>query len=378
MQSNKNARNLALALAASASLFSGASQAFDLTGQSWVQYGDAQSYSLPVLAIQNGCTTPGCSFYVPSDPGAIKGLTVLGTGASGQQLVNNFSGMDNAYATPNGTNSAPFWRPDPTNYQGTLGAVNNNGTDTWDSSLAALKSYLAGESMVFFFNNNQTSSGGAFAQSLAAWARITVKNASGQAVGTYDLTNRGISAAPGGKYDLFTNGGGGTFMGSVSNYSADTNVLNPVTGDRTSTDYVLSGGQVCLTSANAPIACSSPLAVQTVNHNLGANQAAYALVFPELNAQLNSLFGTLSAGDLANYTMSVDVRLGCDPATVGGINGPICNSTGGYGRNLNSGYEQIFISTARDVTITQMPEPATIALAGLALFAAGWARRRQA
>ena len=383
MQSNNNARKFALALAASASLFSGASQAFDLSGKGWVQYGDAQSYSLPVLAIQDGCTHPSCSFYVQSGPGQIKGLTVLGTGPGGGDLVQNFSGMDNAYETPNGTGSAPYWAPSAATYRGTQGTVANNGANTWDTSLSALKSYLAGESMVFFFNNNQTSSGAAYDQSLAAWAQITVKNAAGVAVGIYDLTNRGTTAGAGGAYAPVTSGGGGTLMGNVANYThslADGNT-NPVAGNRTSTDYVLSGGQLCLDSAGQVlVACGTPGASAPINHNLGANQAAYALVFPELNAQLNSLFGSLAAGDLANYTMSVDVRLGCDPNTLGGATGPICKGslTDGYGRDLNSGYEQIFISTQRDVTITQMPEPATIALAGLALFAAGWARRRQA
>jgi len=378
MQSSNTVRTLALALAASASLVSVSSHAFDLTGKGWVQYGDAQSYSLPTLAIQDNCTNPGCAFYVASSPGAIKGLTVLGTGASGQQIVSNFDGMDNAYATPNGTNSAPYWQPSAATYQGTQGAVNNNGSNTWDSSLAALKSYLAGESMIFFFNNNQTSSGGAYDQSLAAWAQITVKNAAGAAVGIYDLTNRGTTVGAGGAYAPVTGGGGGTILGNVANYtSAGT---GPVAGDRNSTDYVLSGGQLCLDSTGQVLVdCSTPGASAPINHNLGANQAAYALLFPELNAQLNSLFGTLSAADLDNYTMSVDVRLGCDPSTLGGANGPICQGSlaNGYGRDLNSGYEQIFISTSRDVTSTQVPEPVSLSLVGLALFAAGWARRQR-
>lgn len=381
MQPNKNVRRMALALAASASLASISAHAFDLTGKGWVQYGDAQSYSLPVLAIQDNCTNPGCSFYVPSSPGAIKGLTVLGTGASGGQLVSNFDGMDNAYATPNGTGSAPYWNPSTATYQGTQGTVNNNGDNTWDTSLAALKSYLAGESMIFFFNNNQTSSGGSYDQSLAAWARITVKDATGAAVGIYDLTNRGTTAGAGGAYKTVAEGGGGTLLGNVANYTANPLVANPVTGNRTSTDYVLSGGQLCLDSATGQVLvdCNSAGAGTTINHNLGANQAVYALLFPELNTQLNTLFGTLSAGALASYTMSVDVRLGCDPATVGGATGPICQGslTDGYGRNLNSGYEQIFISTQRDVTIVQLPEPAAISLVGLALFAAGWVRRQR-
>lgn len=378
MQINKNARAIGLALAASASFVSLSSHAFSLDGKGWVQYGDAQSYSLPVLAIQDGCTNPGCSFFVQSGPGQIKGLTVLGTGAGGQEVVNNFSGMDNAYATPNGTNSAPYWSPSAATYQGTQGTVNNNGANTWDTSLSALKSYLAGESMIFFFNNNQTSSGGAYDQSLAAWAQISIKNVQGQVVGVYDLTNRGTTAGSGGAYKTVAEGGGGTLLGNVANYTSSG--AGPVAGNRTSTDYVLSGGQLCLDgSGQVLVDCSTPGASAPINHNLGANQAVYALLFPELNAQLNGLFASLSGSDLANYTMSVDVRLGCDPNTLGGATGPICQGSlaNGYGRNLNSGYEQIFISTQRDVTITQVPEPAVISLVGLGLFAAGWTRRQR-
>ncbi|HEY9108715.1 MAG TPA: PEP-CTERM sorting domain-containing protein [Roseateles sp.] len=349
-----------------------------MTGKGWVQYGDAQSYSLPVLAIQDNCTNPGCAFYVPSSPGAIKGLTVLGTGAGGKDVVSNFDGMDNAYATPNGTNSAPYWNPSTATYQGTQGTVKNNGDNTWDTSLSALKSYLAGESMIFFFNNNQTSSGGAYDQSLAAWAQIKLKNAAGQIIGTYDLTNRGTTAGTGGAYKTVAEGGGGTLMGDVNLYTSSG--AGPVAGDRTSTDYVLSGGQLCLNSTGQVLVdCKTPGASAPINHNLGANQAVYALLFPELNAQLSGLFASLTSAVLADYTMSVDVRLGCDPNTLGGAAGPICQGSlaDGYGRNLNSGYEQIFISTQRDVTLTQVPEPAVISLVGLALFAAGWTRRQR-
>lgn len=378
MPKNQAFRILGLALAASAALLSGASQAFSLAGKGWVQYGDAQSYSLPVLAIQDNCTTPGCTFYVPSGVGHIKGLTVLGTGATGKDVVTNFDGMDNAYSTPNGTNSAPYWSPSATTYQGTTGIVQNNGTNTWDTSLSALQSYLAGESMVFFFNNNQTSSGGAYDQSLAAWAQISIKNAAGQVIGIYDLSNRGTTAGVGGAYKTVVEGGGGVLLGDVTNYTSSG--AGPVTGDRSSTDYVLSGGQLCLDSSGQVLVnCNTPGAQAPINHNLGANQAAYALLFPELNAQLDGLFSSLSSSALANYTMSVDIRLGCDPATLGGAAGPICEGslTDGYGRNLNSGYEQIFISTQRDVTASQLPEPAAVTLVGLALFAAGWARRQR-
>ena len=43
-----------------------------------------------------------------------------------------------------------------------------------------------------------------------------------------------------------------------------------------------------------------------MNHKLGEDHAGFAILFPELNAQLNTLFSTLSAADLAAYTFHVD------------------------------------------------------------------------
>ncbi len=376
---------VAMFVAGSSAFFAGASfAAFDLTGIGYVQYGDAQSYSLPIASIQNGCTGPGCTFYVASSPGAIKDLTVLGTGASGTPVVTNFTGMDNAYSTPNGSGEI-YWAPSAATSNGQLGTVNNNGANTWDSSLLALRNYLAGEQMIFFFNNNQENSLGTAAQSLAAWAQITIKNAAGAVINTYDLTNRGTTAGAPGAYNLVSNGGGGTFNGSVANYTS-AGPGNPVAGTNASTDYVLSGGAVCVTLNTVvpvPTACNpaNPNLSSPINHNLGANQAAYALLFPELNTRLSGLFSSLTTTDLGLYTMSVDIRLGCDP-TIPLASRLVTCTTGSdvspvpYGRSINNGYEQVFISTARDVVNVDVPEPGTLALAGLALLGLAFARRR--
>lgn len=344
----------------------------DLAGLQYVQYGDGQSYSLPSAVIDKcGGTQAGCQYYVQSSPGQIDQLAVLGTGANGNPVVTNFNGMDNAYETPNSSGTI-FWRPNVSTYQGTTGTVNSNGANTWDASLASLKAFLGGNQLVTFFNNNQTSSGGSSTQSLAAWAQISVTDAAGAVIGVYDFTNNGE------KYDLFTQGGGGTFMGDVTSYTS-AGIGNPLAGTNAATDYVLSGGAICRTAGGVPVPCGSPGALAPVNHNLGANEAAYAILFPELNAQLTGLFGSLSDAVLAQYTLHVDVRLGCDPS-ITNVDG-ICTGNGTtipYGRSLNNGFEQLFLGTAAVTPTTNVPEPGTLALVGVAIFGIAAARRRSA
>lgn len=396
----------AMAVAGAFALPSAHAATIDLTGVNYVTYGDANSYSLPIANYQFGFNTSNGPFTVPSTPGQISSLTVLGTGSSGNPVTTNTPGVDNAYETPSGVSGSTFFYPNTGNLNtpnNNGASIANNGANTWDASLTALRSFLGGDAMTFFFNNNQENSGPNSAdQSLAVWARIWITDNTGANVGlAYELTNRDSP------YNIVSGNlpGGGQFNGNPAGYNAGAGAGNPSSASAGQTDYVLSGGPICVATGGTltgpvPVACGSNPALvggttisSAINHNLGADRAAYAVVFPELNAALATLFGTIPDSALADYTMHVDVRMGCAGPT-SGAQAPwmpctyVQNADGStWGTGLNNGYEQIFIGTSVAAVCPPtdpqcapnptVPEPETLGLVALALTAVGFIGRRR-
>ena len=347
---SKKFQLLAVSAIVGAGMAGPAHAVLDLTGASYVTYGDANSYALQVNGVIAGSTGPGSPFYVNSSPGAIQDLIVVATGAGGVNVNTNVAGMDNALSTPN--------------------AGSNFFAGIWNSTLAAFTGALGAFNPIFFFNNNQVNSGASTNQNVAVWAQVSLTGA-GQTTRFFDFTNRNSP------YRLFTEGGGGVFNGNVGAYTSAG--LGPIAGTNLRTDYVLSGGAICLSTAvsiagpiGTPVSCTGSVPHgSAINNNLGANQAAYAIDVPELNAFLTSY----RAGSLTLFTdIHVNLRFGCDPAT-NATSGGTAGVGNCIGRDANNGFEQLFIGTSANVT--QVPEPGMLGLLALGMLGLAVVTRRR-
>ena len=237
-------------------------------------------------------------------------------------------------------------------------------------------------------DNKQNNSGDSASQSLAVWARIWITDAGGNNVGVaYELTNDDS------KYDLTTQGGGGTFLGDPTTYTAPgAGAGNPSSVAPGATDFLMAGGQYCVATGGSlplpvPVPCGSdPTAVggttisAPINHNLGANNVAYSVIVPELNAVLANLFSNVADATLAKYTLHLDVRMGCYDTTVTssppGVSPWMASGlANGNGTCLNNGYEQLFMGTA--IVPDVVPEPQSLALLAAGLTLAGFMSRRR-
>jgi hypothetical protein len=346
------------------------------TASNSVTFGDGISYSLPILGLN-----------VQSSPGQIQDCIVVMTGSNGTQINQNAKGIDDAYQSPGGSKVAdngwfrtgdPLATPDPGS---SFGSFTGQTDHTWDIQISALESFLNGNDMVIYFNHNQTNSGSTIDQNLFIWAQLALVDTTGAHATQYFYitsvpNSTGLSnfGNPGGNPSAYT----GPQTPATCTYPTGTDAgctfphggIGTGTGSGDATFMVNAQGQVCLNGpvgVGQPVPCSGPH-VATVNENLGANQVANAVVFPEINAILDS------AGNGGYNVIQADIRMGCNPAT---ITGGVCPP----GSPLNNGFEQIFIGQLNPTPGPPgggVPEPATLALVSLGLLGATVVRRRRA
>ncbi len=329
----------------------------------YLQYGDFQSYALGLLNYdvtgdEKGTNGPnGIDYSIASSPGAIKDAIVLYSAPGNQDLKNNeSSSINDPFDSVGGVGGGTYFSTSMTEFPdpGTLGDGSPDvpgGTSlTWDITTTALNEYLAGDNLVFYFNNNQT---GKTLETISLWAygQIALVDSDTDAPTLYfDFVNNAYAGAPSfylggipdGDVTLYSNsyGNGIGLVGQPDSFVPG-DYEGPIAAITPSNypEYVFVRGELCFANVNTPVDCGEAHAFK-INTNLGANEAAFSLFSPELQAWLddvNSPYDILQA----------DFRLA----------------------TLNNGYEQLFIlRTPGEGPPPVIPEPSTIVLLLTGLF----------
>jgi len=295
-------------------------------------------------------TGPGEKGDVPGELGD-NNSTVQICGSSTNDCV------DSPFPSPAGNLSPTFGTdqsadPDPdftANGDRSNPVVNEVSGNTWDVTLAALDNFLTGANVpIFLFQHSQDSGGDAADQDVLGWAQVILSDINGSGPGGANLP------------DLCFNFNNNTTQSATACTQPQAFVSrapdpeNPVAGGPQG-DFVFAAGQVCLDANGDNVACDGSQVLGPINHNLGANEFAYAILSFDLNTFLGTCFANLVT---CGYdVMRVDFRL----------------------RELTGGFEQLIIAQG---VVAAVPLPASLTLlaGGLGIGSLGaiaWKRRLQ-
>jgi len=320
-----------------------------VTGTNCLNFDDFTVYSLALLNLQAGAgpISPGDPFDVSTNGTALQNSLVVGTGVSGAGSVNSdqIGGglVDDAFETPSGTLVNFQMSTSNDNIQGAN--IPGNTSDTWDVNVGALLTYLNGGKLAFFFNLNQTNTTTYLNDNEDAlgWLSVTLSDTTGAHTSkTFWLDGdacNGTIGLPGS-----TNCDPSQSFAQKAAPDPSNPNANILPADPNHDEWAYIHGQICANTSGALLhfgACTGgDVDGVTLNQNLGANTAAFALYSDGLQQWLLS-------GDYDK--MSVDLRMAAE----------------------NNGYEQLLIQSVH------IPEPITVMLFGAGLFMVTMLRRRK-
>jgi len=319
-----------------------------------VQYGDFYSYSLPLLDyFTDGVPyTANDDWYVGA-PSPNDDVIVVYTKSSSVDEINP-AGMDQAYiAEDSAQDNSSFYitqtldpsYPQNQNDPYVFPEFTGDTELYWDAQLSSLSSFLGESELVFFFNNNQkdsTEDDGFPLQNLFGWGQVQIVDIEGSLETLYfDFTD----AFTGNDVTLYTNTGGAAPV----NPNEDGTSFDAYQSYLDNGDFVLSGGDLCLSTAGSIYTGPCASGDTTLDHNLGLNTAAYALYSPEIN---DGLARWIEQG---YDTFSFDMRL----------------------EYLNNGPEQLFIMAVPVEDTYVIPEPSALILLGTGILGLVFYRRKR-